>query len=88
MMHCRQCRSLSCEIAGAKALWTAGARAHAREAASLWRRRRPWGCECVCVVVRRKRLDGWGVCEGGCVHDGIDRVGNSFVFACRSLGRR
>lgn len=79
MMHCRQCRSLSCESAGARALRSVGARAHARSAPRLWRRRRPWCCDCVCVVVRRKRWDGWGVCDGGCVPYGIDRVGESFV---------
>jgi hypothetical protein len=25
------------------------------------------GVAIVCVVFRRKRLDGWGVCDGGCL---------------------
>ena len=66
MMHCRQCRSLSCESAGARALWIVGARAHARWAPGLWRRRRPWYCDCACGIPAQE-WDGWGVCDGGCL---------------------
>lgn len=38
------------------------------------------GVAIVCAVVRRKRWDGWGVCDGGCLHYGIDRVGEFFVL--------
>jgi len=61
------------------------------------------GVAIVCVVARRKRWDGWGVCDGGSLHYGIDRVGEFFVLLvvrrrccwpavlrvrCRRLGER
>jgi hypothetical protein len=45
-MHCLQRRSLSYATGGARARSRLVLRAHARWGPSLWRRRKPWCCDC------------------------------------------